>query len=127
MIWQYYNNTDSRGDYQNPDLAYEWNQYLHVEYIAAELSLSLGGLQAEFVTAIGVIELNLSALGKGKSLGCSLVSLYFCHFRVLLFEYSARYAPDVRVGEPIAAKSRQSNNYLAGCCLAGLMIMLMNS
>lgn len=32
MIWKYYNNIDERGNYKNPLLDYEWNQYLHVEY-----------------------------------------------------------------------------------------------
>ena len=32
MIWKYYNNKDERGDYKSPNLDYEWNQYLHVDY-----------------------------------------------------------------------------------------------
>lgn len=32
MIWKYYNNKDARGDYKSPNLDYEWNQYLHVNY-----------------------------------------------------------------------------------------------
>lgn len=32
MTWTYYNNKDSMGNYTNPLLTYEWNQYLHVEY-----------------------------------------------------------------------------------------------
>jgi hypothetical protein len=32
MVWKYYNNRDSRGDYKSPDLSYEWNQYLHIDY-----------------------------------------------------------------------------------------------
>ena len=52
--------------------------------VAAELSLSLGGLDAELVAAVGVVELDESALGGRESLGGSLVSLYFCHFNLLL-------------------------------------------
>lgn len=32
LVWKYYNNKDERGDYKSPDLDYEWNQYLHVDY-----------------------------------------------------------------------------------------------
>lgn len=32
MIWKYYNNIDDRGNYKNPLLDYEWNQYLHIDY-----------------------------------------------------------------------------------------------
>ena len=53
---------------------------------------------AELMTAIGVVKLYLSGLGERKSLGCSLVSLYFCHFRLLLLCIPpVVYAPDVRV------------------------------
>ena len=37
MIWKYYDNRDSRGDYKSPQLDYPWNQYLHIDY---ELSVS---------------------------------------------------------------------------------------
>ena len=52
--------------------------------VLAKLSLSLCSLKAELMTAIGVVELYLSGFGERKSLGCSLVSLYFCHFSLLL-------------------------------------------
>lgn len=32
MIWKAYNGIDARGNYMNPLLDYEWNQYLHVDY-----------------------------------------------------------------------------------------------
>ena len=49
----------------------------------AELSLSLGGLEAELMTAIGVVELYFSTFGERESLcGCLMVLDFdLCHFR----------------------------------------------
>ena len=52
--------------------------------VAAELSLSLGGLDAELVAAVGVVELYETALGGRESLGSGLMSLYLCRFSLLL-------------------------------------------
>ena len=64
--------------------------------VAAELSLSLRRLDAELMTTVGVVELYKTALSGRESLGCSLMSLYFCHFSFLLLLFANCMPPGHR-------------------------------
>jgi hypothetical protein len=48
------------------------------------MSLSLGGLLAQIVAMMAVIDLHLTGTGHGKSLGGCLVCLNLSHFLFLL-------------------------------------------
>ena len=51
------------------------------------MSLSLGGLLAQIVAMMAVIDLHLAGSGNGKSLGRCLVCLNLSHFLFLLSLY----------------------------------------